>query len=204
MTSLLATAGAADPELLSIIDEEADRLNRLSNQGIEMGRVGAGGLGLEKAAGDLPGLIRDIVEEMRPRLKGRRVSVQFSALPATVEFDRKLIGEVLRQLFDNARKYSPEGSPIGVSCRPSTDGVVVQVADWGTGIPEEEQKQIFDKFYRGTRGAGSAGVGLGLAIAKSIIKAHGGKIWVSSRVKGPNVFHFSLPSCKTAEAGVGK
>lgn len=204
VTSLLATAGAADRELLTIIDEETDRLNRLSTQGIEMGRVGAGRLGLAKAAGDLPDTIREVIEEMRPLLSGRRVSVQFAALPSKVEFDSRLISEVLRQLIDNARKYSPERSPIGVSCRPSTGGVVVQVADWGAGIPEQEQEMIFDKFYRGPGGAGSAGVGLGLAIAKSIVKAHGGEIWVTSRPKGATVFHFSLPCCKTAQAGTGK
>jgi len=204
VTSLLALAGPERRELLSIIDEETDRLDRLSTQAIEMERVGIGMLRPEKETHDLRQVILETLEEMQPVLKSRSVRIEFGEMLPAAEFDLKLIKEALRQLLDNARKYSPAGSPIGVSCHSAGDAVVVQVADQGPGIPEVERERVFEKFYRGAREAGqSPGVGLGLAIARTVLKAHGGEIWLTSRPGVGTVFHFSLPSCKTTEAVPG-
>jgi len=113
------------------------------------------------------------------------------------EADFEFIQQVIKQLVDNAVRYSGSGSPITVSAQACGDRIVVSVQDLGRGIDEQEQSRIFDKFFRG-RGAEqqAPGTGLGLSIAKGIVEAHGGKIWVASRLGAGSVFSFSLPLSK--------
>jgi two-component system sensor histidine kinase KdpD len=109
-----------------------------------------------------------------------------------VPFDALLIEQVFMNLLDNAIKYSPPGTPLELSASESFYIVTVELADRGSGIPPGEEERIFDKFVRG-RGAGG-GVGLGLAICRTIINAHGGKIWAENREGGGAVFRFTLPA----------
>ena len=100
---------------------------------------------------------------------------------------------VITHLLDNALKYSPSGSPISICARTSQNRVVICVTDQGPGIAEEEQSRIFEKFYRGKEQQNLKGSGMGLAIAREIMRAHGEKIWVASKLGKGSDFCFSLP-----------
>ncbi|MGA2134531.1 MAG: ATP-binding protein [Bryobacteraceae bacterium] len=195
VTSMLGQPRAeADRELMTIINEEADRLNRLVAEVLELVRIEAGKLHLEKKPHNVSDIIHSVLEEMDAWLQGRPVEVRLpSALPDTaVDFD--FIQQVLKQLIDNALKYSPPGSPLTISARAGEGRVVVSVADRGSGIDEQEQLLVFDRFFRAREHRFHVpGTGMGLAIAKGIVEAHGGKIWVTSEPGQGSVFSFSLP-----------
>jgi two-component system sensor histidine kinase KdpD len=193
-TSLLGGAPGAERELLTIIDEEADRLNRLSAEVIAMARVDAGKLHLEKrsvAAGDLIG---GALSELAVELRGREVAVYAAVDLPPVEADPELIQQVVKHCIENAIKYSPERSPIAVSATLKNEKIVIGIADRGPGIEDGERLRIFDRFYRGRRHRfETKGTGMGLAIAKGIVEAHGERIWVDSERGQGSTFYFSLP-----------
>lgn len=183
-----------DRELMIIINEEADRLNRLVAEVLEMVRIEAGKLHPEKKPHDVSEIIHATLAELKPVLHDRPVEVRLQdALPeAEVDFD--FIQQVLKQLLDNALKYSPPGSPLTLSARSGEGRIVVSVADRGSGIDEPQQMRVFDKFFRAREHRFRVpGTGMGLAIAKGIVEAHGGKIWVTSEPGQGSVFSFSLP-----------
>jgi two-component system sensor histidine kinase KdpD len=195
VTSLLSQSRPdADRELMTIINEEADRLNRLVAEVLEMVRIEAGKLHLEKRPQDIGEIIGSTLAELRPVLHERPVEVRLQdALPAA-DADFDFVQQVLRQLVDNALKYSPPGSPLTISARSGDGRIVVSVADRGSGIDEQEQMRIFDKFFRAREHRFRVpGTGMGLAIAKGIVEAHGGKIWVTSEPGQGSVFSFALP-----------
>ena len=195
VTSLLGQP-RPDPEreLMTIIDEEADRLNRLVAEVLEMVRIEAGKLHLDKRAQDVGEIIGATLAELKPVLEDRLVDVRLQdALPAA-DADFDFVQQVLKQLLDNAMKYSPPGSPLTISARAGDGRLVLSVADRGSGIDEEEQIRIFDKFFRAREHRFRVpGTGMGLAIAKGIVEAHGGKIGVTSEPGQGSVFSFSLP-----------
>ena len=195
ITSLLGQPRPdADRELMTIIHEETDRLNRLVAEVIEMVRIEAGQLHLEKGPQDVSEIIGSSVVELKPQLQDRldEVRLQDSLPVADADFD--FVRQALRQLLDNALKYSPPGSPLTISARAGEGRIVISVADRGAGIDEQEQLRIFDKFFRAREHRFRVpGTGMGLAIAKGIVEAHGGKIWVTSEPGQGTVFSFSLP-----------
>jgi len=193
VTCLLTQELNPNRELLIAINEETDLLNRLVGETIDIARIDAGNIQLEKDPHDIKELIDAALEEMEQVLVSRPIHVQSRVDLPQVEFDFGLVKQVLKQLLDNAVKYSSAGSPITISCESSSDSIVVHVVDVGAGIPEKQQEQIFERFYRAKNGDEVPGTGMGLAIAKSIIEAHNGRIWVSSRPGIGSVFHFSLP-----------
>jgi two-component system sensor histidine kinase KdpD len=197
VTSMMPDCTAAAPEqseLLTIINEETDRLNHLVGQAVEMSKVQTGMLRPEKRRRKLEDLVLTSLEELGLQDKGRTVEVNIPDSLPPVEMDMRLIKQVLKQLLDNADKYSPLHSPIRLSAHVADDAIVVSVADEGRGIPEDEQQFIFEKFYRGKNSQHDVpGTGMGLAIAKNIIEAHGGRLWLTSKPDSGSVFHFSLP-----------
>ncbi|MCX6629664.1 MAG: ATP-binding protein, partial [Candidatus Solibacter sp.] len=179
VTSLLGTAPAADRELLTIINEEADRLNQLAAEVIAMARVQAGKLHLEKFPVTVSELVEAAVADLAGLRKGRPVTVQVAPGLPRVECDPELTQHVVKQLIENALKYSPEAEPLTISAVRKGEKIVIGVADRGAGIDEDERAHIFDKFFRGRRFRfETKGTGMGLAIVKGIVEAHGEKIWV--------------------------
>jgi two-component system sensor histidine kinase KdpD len=196
-TSMLAEKNSAPSqthELLSIINEECDRLNRLVEEAAEMSRLEAGEFELNLAPTPIDEIIRAVLVQCNTALAGRVVDVKLSPNLPPVRADLSRIKEALVHLIDNANIYSPKESPITVSAELTGDTVTTSVADRGPGIDDFEQGMIFDKFYRGKDQRYLVrGTGMGLPIAKAIIAAHKGTISVTSQLGHGSVFSFTLP-----------
>jgi two-component system sensor histidine kinase KdpD len=203
VTSLLTQPELSDAqrrELFSIISEESDHLNHLIEEALEMARLDAGEIELEIAPHAIHEVIDAALEASKNLLANHAVNVRLPESLPLVPMDPARIREVLTQLLDNAVKYSPPGTPIVISSEVSDRSLVTSVADRGAGIDSFEQALIFDKFYRGREQRyGVQGTGMGLAICKAIVEAHGGTVGVTSQVGSGSVFHFNLPL--TAERG---
>ena len=180
-------------DLLETIHEEAGRLNRRVRNLLDMTRLEAGAVQLNREWQSPEEVVGAALSHLHGRLEGTDVKV---AVPADLPFvscDAVLVEQVLVNLLENALKYSPAGGAIEVSAEVADGEVVVTIADRGPGIPRGEERRIFEKFYRVGRDASVGGVGLGLAICRAIVTAHGGRIWGENREGGGAAFHFSLP-----------
>ncbi len=179
------------------IEREADRLNRLVSNLLDMSRIEDGALKPEKELYMLPELIQDVLGRLRPLLQGRVVNTQVPADLPPVELDYMQIDQVLTNLIENAVRYTPKDSPIDVSAHCEGAQVVISVADRGPGIPPADLERVFDKFYRVLDGKPNtghpSGSGLGLAVSKGLVEAHGGRIWAEPREGGGVVFSVALP-----------
>lgn len=181
-------------ELLTIIDEESDRLNRLVGEAADMARLDAGEVELHLEAHPIDDVIRAALEHCRNSLGNRPVEVKISEGLAQVQVDVARAKEVLVHLIENANQYSPANQLITITAEASKNFVITSVADCGPGIDEPEQTLIFEKFYRGKdQRYRVAGTGMGLPIARAIIEAHGGTIGVTSQLDHGSVFSFTLP-----------
>src|SRR6478735_9180436 len=167
-------------ELTETILQEAQRLNRLVRNLLDMTRLEAGALLIKKEWLPLEEVVGAALNRMDDALAGRTVLTELPADLPLVPLDAVLIQQLLVNLLENALKYTPAESPIEIHARMVPGGVEVVVADRGPGIPKAEEARVFDKFYR-VSGAEGGGVGLGLAICKGIAMAHGGQISVSNR-----------------------
>ncbi len=178
------------------IVRETDRLNSLVENLLDMSRIEAGELRLEKVWYPLDELILDILDRMRGQLQGRDVQAHIPAGLPPVEMDYVLIDQVMMNLVENAIHHTPANSPIDVSIELQEKNVQVCVADRGSGISPDEQEHIFDKFYRMLNQASTSHrrrSGLGLSICRGLVEAHAGKIWVEQRAGGGACFCFTLP-----------
>jgi two-component system sensor histidine kinase KdpD len=197
VTSLLTDRGADAPqrqELLTIINEECERLNRLVEEASEMTRLEAGEFELNLRPVPVEEIIQAAVSQCRNALGSREVEVSISKNLPPVRADLSRAKEVLVQLIENASLYSPRDQPIVIKGEVSGNFVVTSVADRGRGIEELELGMIFDKFYRGKDQRYLVqGTGMGLPIAKAIVEAHGGSINVMSQLGHGSVFSFTLP-----------
>ena len=180
-------------DLLQTIVEEAQRMNRLIGNLLDMIRVETQTLVVQKEWQPLEEPIGVALIRLDERLQGREVQVQLPPDLPLVPLDGLLIEEVLINLLENAVKYTPAGSPITISARVDNQTIVVDVADRGPGLPPGEEARIFDKFYRSVGAPPGGGVGLGLTICRGIVQAHGGRIWAENRPGGGAVFRFTLP-----------
>ncbi len=179
------------------IEHEADRLNRLVGNLLDMSRIEGGALKPEKEWYPVDELIHDVLDHMQPVLQGRTVQTHLPDDLPPVELDYLQMDQVLTNLIENAVRYTPPESPIEVSAQIDGEQMVISVADRGPGIPQADKERIFDKFYRvlaTQRNAVSVpGSGLGLAVSKGLVEAHGGHIWVEDRPGGGSIFRFTLP-----------
>lgn len=173
--------------------EEADRLNRLVGNLLDMTRLEAGAITIKREPADIQDLLGTALGQMEKRLTGREIRIDLAPDLPPVSLDFVLIIHVLTNLLDNALKYSPPSSSILVSARASGPQMILSVADRGSGIPQEEMEKIFDKFYRSSGSLKTNGTGLGLAICKGLVEAHNGTIWAANRSDGGAIISFSLP-----------
>jgi two-component system sensor histidine kinase KdpD len=204
VTSLLSPAkldSGQREELLHIIDEECDRLNRLVGEAAEMARLEAGEVKLQLEPVRADGLISGALDVCRGVLGARPVRIELKQPELHVRADFARAEEVLVHLIQNANLYSPPERPITIGAEEKDGSVQFSVADQGPGIGDTELGLIFDKFYRGAdQRYRVQGTGMGLPIAKAIVEAHGGTIGVISQVGHGSVFSFSLPIARGALA----
>ena len=197
VTSLLTQPELSEAqrrELFSIINEESDHLNHLIEEAIEMARLDAGEIELEIEPHPIREVVEAAIEDSKNALANHSVEIRLPEGLPLVPMDPVRIREVLTQLLDNAVKYSPTASPIVISSEVSGRFLVTSVADRGAGIDGFEQALVFDKFYRGREHRYRVqGTGMGLAICKAIVEAHGGSMGVTSQVGSGSVFFFNLP-----------
>ena len=178
------------------IVREADRLNRLVANLLDMSRIEAGELKPEKEWYPLDELIHDVLGRMQPLLRGREVHSGIPDDLPPVELDYLQIDQALTNLLENAVRHTPPGTAIDIHVQVCDDSIMVSVADRGPGIPSADTERIFDKFYRvlsSEKAARTTGSGLGLAVSRGLIEAHGGRIWVENRPGGGAIFRFTLP-----------
>jgi two-component system, OmpR family, sensor histidine kinase KdpD len=196
VSSLLSPgdSSAQSRELLTIIDEECDRLNHLVEEAGEMAKLEAGEIVLDLAPTPVEEIIQAALAHCKIALMGRQIDLRISPNLPMVRADRERAKEALVQLIDNANLYSPKEQPITIAAEPAGDAVNISVADRGPGIDDFEQTMIFDKFYRGKDQRYLVrGTGMGLPIAKAIITAQQGNMNVTSQLGHGSVFSFTLP-----------
>ncbi len=195
---LMLADGDMDPEsqrtMLRIIGEQSARLTRLVQGILNVSRIEARKLEIHPQAVDVRPLMEKVIENLAQRENIHEFELPESPLPL-VWADPDRLEEILANLIDNAVKYSPEGGTIKLSARESDGRLIISVTDPGVGIPAKELDKIFEKFHRVDRGDARTtyGHGLGLYISKRFIEAHGGDIWVESKLGKGSTFSFTLP-----------
>jgi two-component system sensor histidine kinase KdpD len=201
-TSLLdeSTALASEDRrgLLETIREEAERLNRIVRDLLDLNRIESGAVAVHKEWCPLEDIVGSALVRLDEPLSGREVKVQLPPSLLVVPVDPVLLEQVLTNLLENAAKYTPPGSPIDIDAEPADGGVMVSVGDRGPGVPAEDLERVFEKFHRLSGDGTVAGTGLGLAICRAILTAHGGRIWAENREGGGARFRFFLPLEDTA------
>lgn len=182
-------------EFLQIIDEECDILQDLIHDLLESSIIDAGLLRLEPQPVMLPRLAQSVTDDISNRSKKHRFLLDFPSQFPIVDADPDRIAQVLRNLLDNAVKYSPQGGLVVVRGEVREDEVVVSVADQGVGIAPEHLNRLFEKFFRVKSALGRhvVGSGLGLPIAHTIVESHGGRIWAESQLGQGSTFYLTLP-----------
>jgi two-component system sensor histidine kinase KdpD len=192
-SDLLASvsASARDHELVTIIDEDLDRFQALVTDAVQMLRIDAGHFTVHLDRHNLADIIATTLQKFERRLDGHHLREHVPE-NMTVDADRELLGLALRQLLDNALKYSPPTSTIEIQAR-GNGSVDVIVRNSGSAIPEREQARVVERFYRGAQARHISGTGMGLAIVQQIARAHGGALTVSSSPDAGTAFTLSLP-----------
>ncbi|HWA41452.1 MAG TPA: sensor histidine kinase KdpD [Gemmatimonadales bacterium] len=183
----------AREELLATVLEESRRMNRLVGNLLEMVRVESGQVQVQRELVPVEELIGGALERVDQLLKGREVVISLPPDLPLVPVDPVLLEQVLVNLLENGVRYTPAGSPFHLSAAQAGGNVVIEVADRGPGIPPDDVERIFAKFARLPGGEHAGGVGLGLAICRGIVEAHGGRIWVEAREGGGARFRLSIP-----------
>ncbi len=210
LEELQGTSGSETPvtldiearkEMLEVIDEECDRLNRFVEGLIELARIEAGELHLRRRWGVLDEIVTTVLKRAEPLTRSHQVLVEIADEIPAVQVDPRAVAEVVFTLIDNAVKYSATGTKILISAQPTDDEMIqIAVEDQGQTIPHDIRERVFDKFFRATRDGDAGGsiqpkgTGMGLPVAKGIVEAHGGRIWIEDKKEGAGTrVVFNLP-----------
>lgn len=201
LTELLVSRGVTSEErktqYYELLAHETERLHRMVESLLSFGRIEAGEYSWHLEPADTNELVREIVEEFRrePQASGREVRFESEKDLPAIRADREALSRALWNLLENAGKYSPPGTPIRICAAHRSDSVLVSIEDEGAGIPSEEREKIFQKFVRGAdaKRAGIRGVGIGLALVKHIVEAHGGLVQLESTPGRGSRFTVILP-----------
>jgi K+-sensing histidine kinase KdpD len=188
-------------DMLEVINEETDRLNHFVEGMLELAKIEAGEINFRRQWDAVEEIINAAIARAEPRLREHKIRVEIEKDLPVIRVDSRAVAEVIYTLIDNAAKYSPPDSTILIAAKRYKDArIIVAVEDEGQGVPPELRERVFDKFFRATRdgdtgggGASPQGSGVGLSIAKGIVEAHDGKIWISDGRKGGARFEFTLP-----------
>jgi PAS domain S-box-containing protein len=186
---------------LGYIASESQRLTAIVDQLLDVARLDTGDLQVDLAPTNVGELVTEVVAGARANGDRHRFVVDLPDETLAAQADRDKLRQVFAILVDNAVKYSPEGATVTVGVQRKDDSVEVRVVDEGPGVPQTEQERIFRKFYRGNeseRSAGVGGTGLGLFIARQLVTAMGGRIWVTSEEGHGSSFGFELPVAEPA------
>ena len=185
---------------LGIVDAQARRLAALLEDFLDMQRMEHEGLDLDTERVDLASLLDEQAQLYRAQSSKHQLAVAVDERPLPVRGDRNRLAQVIGNLLSNAIKYSPDGGVVSLTAARDGQGVRVTVRDEGLGIPSDQQDRIFTKFFRGDAGAtGITGTGLGLAVSREIVEAHGGRIGFDSDAGSGSTFWLELPDA--ADAG---
>jgi signal transduction histidine kinase/CheY-like chemotaxis protein len=189
-------------DFLAIVKTNTDRLVDLINELLDISRIEAGRVELRRKALDLPALIQQVADTMRPQLQAKRQKLTLDLPPnlPPVSGDSDRVIQILTNLVSNAHKYTPVEGSLTIAARDEGDHVRVDIADTGIGLSKEDQAQLFSKFFRAQNRATQevSGTGLGLAITRSLIQLHGGDVWVESAPGKGSTFSFTLPVTPSA------
>jgi signal transduction histidine kinase len=194
--------GAVDKKIdrqraAKIILGETERLNFLVNDLLTLAKLDAGTIVMEKSPADLNQIIRNILEKLQFQINSAGINIDKKLTePMIIPMDAERISQVLNNLIDNAIKFSAKDESIFISTIMEENNAVFSVSDSGPGIAEEVQKRIFERFYqtdKSRKGGQGRGVGLGLAISRQIVVAHGGSICVNSHLGQGSTFMVKLP-----------
>jgi K+-sensing histidine kinase KdpD len=182
-------------EMLDTICEEADRLERLVRNLLDMTRLESGALAVKRQWLPLEEIVGSALTRLEPQLEGRPIRTDLPADLPLVSVDAVLLEQLFVNLLENAAKYTPAGSPVEIVARAGAESrvVAIEVADRGPGIQPGDESRLFEKFVRGRQQTGSSGAGLGLAICRGVIGAHGGTIVAANRPGGGAAFRITLP-----------
>jgi len=181
-------------EFARSIETEARRVDQMVSHLLDLSRIEAGALRIDSQLRDLGTAITDTVARLRPLVQGHELVTAVPADLPLIHFDAVAVGEVLGNLIENALRYTPPGTEIAITACPVERGIEVEVRDHGPGLSPEAEAHLFEPFARGTRGrVRTQGSGLGLAVAKSLVEAHGGMIRGENDPRGGARFRFMLP-----------
>ncbi|MGH2597390.1 MAG: sensor histidine kinase [Actinomycetota bacterium] len=203
LENLLDGVEQPEPRTMQVMLAQTERLGRLIEQLLELSRLESGELPLQREEIPLASIVTQVLSEIEMARSDRGVAVE-SELPndlPSVDADRERVHQVLFNLVDNAVRFTPAGGAVTVSAHRHNGSVEVKVADTGVGIPPEHLPRLFERFYRAdpARSRGDGGTGIGLAIARSVVEAHGGHIRAESELGRGSVFTFDLPVAPAAK-----
>lgn len=190
------------PQRLELLHAQTQVLTRLVHDLKDLSLLQDGRLPLDRRPTDIPSLIDEVAGAVRPTAEAKGIALNVvEGSSVTVAADRDRIAQVLHNLLSNAVRYTDAGGAVNVRARLDGDRVVVEVADTGAGIPAADLPRVFERFHRvdRSRTRATGGAGLGLAVVKQIVEAHGGTVWVSSTPGAGSVFSFALPGAGTPE-----
>ena len=197
--------GEKQKRFLTHIQNDSQHLLDIINDLLDLSKIEAGRLELRREAFDIVPVMEDALSSVRPRATAKSVEIRTEiTVSVAVVADRLRFKQILHNLLSNAVKFTPDGGKIRVEAEPRDRFAEISVSDTGIGIPEDQHRAVFDKFYQvrsATRGGG--GTGLGLAITKGLVEQHGGKIWLKSEPGNGSCFTFTIPLEQSYEKSAG-